>query len=170
MSDYKLVLEHHGILGQKWGVRRFQDTSGRLTTAGKSRYRTAKTDLEALTRDKGWKRSGYGAPFNTIERRQSRTTSGREYAVNTPRGIYGHKTSNSDYLKYMKGRKTGFEKIWNTDSRSWENDFSRPNDFRFERAMKTKYSNASNYINRGKSAFEYLTRDSGWSKDGEVKN
>lgn len=32
-------LYHHGILGQKWGVRRFQNSDGSLTNAGKSRYR-----------------------------------------------------------------------------------------------------------------------------------
>lgn len=32
------VLAHHGILGQRWGVRRFQKTNGRLTNAGKRRY------------------------------------------------------------------------------------------------------------------------------------
>lgn len=31
-------LEHHGILGQKWGVRRFQNADGSYTTAGKKRY------------------------------------------------------------------------------------------------------------------------------------
>lgn len=31
-------LYHHGIKGQKWGVRRFQDEAGRLTSAGKKRY------------------------------------------------------------------------------------------------------------------------------------
>lgn len=29
---------HHGILGQKWGVRRFQNTDGSYTPAGKERY------------------------------------------------------------------------------------------------------------------------------------
>lgn len=34
------VLEHHGILGQKWGVRRFQRTDGTLTSAGKNRLKS----------------------------------------------------------------------------------------------------------------------------------
>lgn len=29
---------HHGIIGQKWGVRRFQNEDGSLTEAGKKRY------------------------------------------------------------------------------------------------------------------------------------
>lgn len=32
------VLYHHGILGQKWGVRRYQNEDGSLTSAGKKRY------------------------------------------------------------------------------------------------------------------------------------
>lgn len=31
-------LAHHGILGQKWGVRRYQNEDGSLTNAGKKRY------------------------------------------------------------------------------------------------------------------------------------
>jgi len=36
-SEY---LEHHGILGQRWGVRRFQNPDGSLTKAGQKRYGT----------------------------------------------------------------------------------------------------------------------------------
>lgn len=34
-SDF---LCHHGIKGQKWGIRRFQNSDGSLTAAGKERY------------------------------------------------------------------------------------------------------------------------------------
>ena len=33
-------LQHHGIKGQKWGVRRFQNKDGTLTAKGKKRYNT----------------------------------------------------------------------------------------------------------------------------------
>ena len=32
------VLYHHGIRGQHWGIRRFQNEDGSLTSAGKKRY------------------------------------------------------------------------------------------------------------------------------------
>ena len=32
------VMYHHGIKGQKWGVRRYQNPDGTLTNAGKERY------------------------------------------------------------------------------------------------------------------------------------
>ena len=37
MNDH-IYLAHHGIKGMKWGVRRFQNPDGSLTSAGKKRY------------------------------------------------------------------------------------------------------------------------------------
>lgn len=37
MEKHEELLEHHGIKGQKWGVRRFQNKDGSRTAAGKKR-------------------------------------------------------------------------------------------------------------------------------------
>lgn len=45
-------LYHHGIKGMHWGIRRYQNPDGSLTTAGKIRYGIAlgdKVDLSGLT-------------------------------------------------------------------------------------------------------------------------
>ncbi|MDD2298539.1 MAG: hypothetical protein PHU69_02750 [Fermentimonas sp.] len=36
-------LQHFGVMGMKWGVRRYQDRSGNYTPAGKKRYLKEKT-------------------------------------------------------------------------------------------------------------------------------
>jgi len=42
------TLAHHGIKGQKWGVRRFQDQNGTLTPEGRKRYRSDQGTREIL--------------------------------------------------------------------------------------------------------------------------
>lgn len=37
MDDYTSYLAHHGIKGQKWGIRRFQNPDGSLTAEGRKR-------------------------------------------------------------------------------------------------------------------------------------
>jgi len=43
------ILAHHGILGQKWGIRRFQNPDGSLTPAGRKRAKKLKNEYRLLT-------------------------------------------------------------------------------------------------------------------------
>lgn len=52
-------LAHHGIKGQKWGVRRYQTKNGSLTAAGKKRY----------AKDNGKKKP---TPEETVEQKRAR--------------------------------------------------------------------------------------------------
>ena len=55
----ELEIQHHGIKGMRWGVRRYQNEDGTLTTAGKRRYvvTAAKTTAKILN-DAGKPRGG----------------------------------------------------------------------------------------------------------------
>lgn len=57
MDDH-LYLVHHGIKGQKWGVRRFQNEDGSLTSAGAKRY-----DADGVKVSRAAKRSYKMADF-----------------------------------------------------------------------------------------------------------
>ena len=49
--NYTDELYHHGIKGQKWGVRRFQNEDGSLTPEGEKRYGYAK-DYDSSVRER----------------------------------------------------------------------------------------------------------------------
>ena len=84
-------LQHHGILGQKWGVRRFQNSNGTLTSAGKKRYAS---DESSSSKDQSSNNSGNNNP-NTTSSTKNKNHSFRKKAIMaagvTVAAIYVHK-------------------------------------------------------------------------------
>ena len=76
MGYYDNVLEHHGILGQKWGVRRFENEDGSLTSAGKARYHT---DSEGNYQKLKTAKSNYKAASKEFYKSTSKKVSGNYY-------------------------------------------------------------------------------------------
>ena len=77
-NDYRDYLEHHGILGMRWGVRRYQNSDGSLTSAGKKHY------------------SPEAKAARKAEIRASRAAKRREKILNNPKLLRKHMNEFSD--------------------------------------------------------------------------
>ena len=58
--DENTFLEHHGVKGMKWGVRRYQNEDGSLTSVGKRRTNDSLTAQQRAERNKKIARVGMG--------------------------------------------------------------------------------------------------------------
>lgn len=65
MSE-ELILIHHGIKGQKWGVRRYQNKDGSLTGAGKRRYNVDEHKTVSDAPNKLVSKAGQSVELQTI--------------------------------------------------------------------------------------------------------
>lgn len=95
-------LEHHGIHGQKWGVRRFQNKDGSLTAAGKKRYGAASVD-EISSKE------GISKRLNDLDEARVRNLESLgEY--NMARGIYAERSNKAREAGNMERAKSNFYK------------------------------------------------------------
>lgn len=60
-------LTHHGILGQKWGVRRYQNSDGSLTAEGRIRYGSGRKNSDYDRNGPEWSKANTTNSYNDHE-------------------------------------------------------------------------------------------------------
>ena len=68
MDYWTNELYHHGILGQKWGIRRYQNPDGTLTPAGRERYGNRLGEHASEVATSSWRRTLTGDSIGGINR------------------------------------------------------------------------------------------------------
>lgn len=74
-----LVLIHHGIKGQKWGIRRYQNKDGSLTPAGRKKASKLESQYMTLTGKRIKSKPTQSARPKTIEERTKELQSQKAY-------------------------------------------------------------------------------------------
>jgi len=82
-EDEQTYLEHHGILGMKWGVRRYQNADGSLTAKGLQRQRKRERKFTPLVVDKNG--AGGTATKQQIKEARKAFKNGTEDSVTDPK-------------------------------------------------------------------------------------
>lgn len=111
---------HHGIKGQRWGVRRFQNEDGSLTSSGKARYNQDGTKKNAIDMDdedlnKSNKRLQAEQQYNNLTGRPYKNRNSKtDMLVKAGASAVGSFMAVSGVMalkQYITGRKIEFGKI-----------------------------------------------------------
>lgn len=117
-------IAHHGILGQKWGIRRFQDKNGRYTAEGRKRYLAEKTKSLNNKKQKADIESKYGEEWDKLAKEAD-----RKYVLKNIESIESDRFKFQDEFASTKEGKAAIQKIskigkkidaTNDDEKQWK--------------------------------------------------
>lgn len=141
-------LKHHGVKGQEWGIRRYQNEDGSRTNLGRKHERETKRAYRAAT---------YGAFLPSDER----PSGGKATSSNTVYGVIRKNDNPSNNIPAKEEPDTPAKS--STSKSSTVGVFKKPDTSSTGKKLKASevakqrtYNKSSKYINDGKNAVKRL--------------